>query len=308
MRIQWVTGIQILKMFGRNLCCHCGIQQIFLRRYAASVAEQSRSRITVPQKMVDKLERVRRKAFAKRHQEARRYKGPAVISCKRQQFNHHKGQTYSNFSPEHLASGGWKDQRSKGDFFTINAIQGNPALQEDGDGGSGVLQFADFGLHKELLNGLKEMGIKTPTNVQVLTIPHMLEHKNVLCAAETGSGKTLAFLLPIIEKIHRYKQTTGSHAEPNKPFSVIVTPSRELTDQIHAVSMELSQYTDFAPISVCGGRGTKKLVKSMDAHLNDILIATPGVLSKLLTNRVYDMSRLHHLVFDEADTLLDDSF
>lgn len=90
----------------------------------ASVAEQSRSRITVPQKMVDKLERVRRKAFAKRHQEARRYKGPAVISCKRQQFNHHKGQTYSNFSPEHLASGGWKDQRSKGDFFTINAIQG----------------------------------------------------------------------------------------------------------------------------------------------------------------------------------------
>ena len=48
--------------------------------------------------------------------------------------------------------------------YFIISIQ-NPALQEDG--GSGVLQFADFGLHKELLNGLKEMGIKTPTNVQV---------------------------------------------------------------------------------------------------------------------------------------------
>ena len=92
--------------------------------FQASMGEKFRSRITVPQKMVEKLERIRRKDLAKRHQEVRRYKGPVVISCKRQQFNHHKGQTYSNFSPEHLASGGWKDQRSKGDYFTINAVQG----------------------------------------------------------------------------------------------------------------------------------------------------------------------------------------
>ncbi|KAK2181810.1 hypothetical protein NP493_375g02085 [Ridgeia piscesae] len=292
-------------MFGRNLCCCCGIHQTLLRRNAASMGERFRSRITVPQKMVEKLERIRRKDLAKRHQEVRRYKGPVVISCKRQQFNHHKGQTYSNFSPEHLASGGWKDQRSKGDYFTINAVQGNPALQEEGDD---VSQFTDFGLHEELLNGLQEMGIKTPTNVQVMTIPHLLDHRNVLCAAETGSGKTLAFLLPIIEKIHRYKQMTEHQAVPNQPYSVIVTPSRELTDQIQAVSLQLSQYTDFTPISVCGGRGTKKLIRSAEAHVSDILISTPGVLSKLLTNRIYNMSRLHHLVLDEADTLLDDSF
>ena len=54
-----------------------------------------------------------------------------------------------------------------------------------------------------------------------------------------GSGKTLAFLLPIIEKIHRYKQTTGHEAKPNKPYSVILTPSRELTDQIQVSRITL---------------------------------------------------------------------
>ena len=74
--------------------------------------------------MVEKLERLRMKALAQHRQTLRRNKGPVVISCKRQQFNHYKGQRYSNFSPENLASGGWKDQRSRGDFFTINATQG----------------------------------------------------------------------------------------------------------------------------------------------------------------------------------------
>ena len=49
--------------------------------------------------------------------------GPLIISCKRKEFNHYKGQTYSNFSPDHLASSGWKHYKSKGDYFTINAYR-----------------------------------------------------------------------------------------------------------------------------------------------------------------------------------------
>ena len=52
------------------------------------------------------------------------YKGPKVVSCKRKEYNHYKGQTYSNFNPEHLASHGWKHYKAAGDYFTLQAIQG----------------------------------------------------------------------------------------------------------------------------------------------------------------------------------------
>jgi len=76
----------------------------------------------VPQRMLKVLER--RHAKERLDQHSHRRKGQLVIACKRSQFNHHAGQTYSNFSPTELASGGWKHPKSKGDYFVINATHG----------------------------------------------------------------------------------------------------------------------------------------------------------------------------------------
>ena len=81
-------------------------------------------RITLPQRMVQKIERSIRKKASNKHQQMQHHRGPVIISCKKKSLNHRKGQTYSNFNPNHLASGNWKSPRSKSDFFTINATQG----------------------------------------------------------------------------------------------------------------------------------------------------------------------------------------
>ena len=80
-------------------------------------------RITLPHKMVERMRRENVKHAIKEHQAKRNYKGPVIISCKRKEFNHFHGQTYSEFSPQQLASGGWKHRQSKGDYFTINAYK-----------------------------------------------------------------------------------------------------------------------------------------------------------------------------------------
>lgn len=230
------------------------------------------------------------------------HKNPVLISCKQRKFNHHLGQTYHDLSVKDLASGNWKSRKSTSDYFTINAVKSNPALN------SSVASFDQFGLHKELLTGLAQLNYRRPTTVQAQMIPLMMEGKNLLCAAETGSGKTLAFLLPIIEQIHGYHSVYGPSQAPNRPLSVIVTPSRELADQIYDVVCSLSSTTPFAVDVKCGGRGTQRLLRNMPEKVVDMLVTTPGVFSKLLTNKLYDLSRLSHVVLDEADTLLDDSF
>ena len=99
-------------------------EQICSRQYnnAYTDHEDTGSRITVPHKMQRTIHKIKMKQAVRSSQKERNYKGPVVIACSRKVFNHHKGQTYSKFSPQHLASGGWKNKASRGHFFTINSI------------------------------------------------------------------------------------------------------------------------------------------------------------------------------------------
>lgn len=269
--------------------------------------EDAKKRITVPQKMLKVLSKRKDRDALSRGRLQPRNRSQVIINCKRPQFNHHINQTYSSFNPKELASGGWKHPKSKGDHIIINAVQSNPALLPM-DSDRLTASFEAFSLPKELINGLKLQNITIPTNIQNLTIPLIQKGANLICAAETGSGKTLAFLLPMIDRIHRYNAIYGTAQAPNRPMGVILCPSRELADQIHKVASDLAVFTSFVADVKCGGRGTKKLLLSKCESVVDVLVTTPGVFSKLLTNKLYDLSRLSLIVLDEADTLLDDSF
>lgn len=87
----------------------------------AYVLENDLPRVTAPQKMIFNQEKKKIKLENKKKNIT--FKSPLIISCKRKQYNHYKGQTYSDFNPKVLASHGWKHRESAGDYFTINCYQ-----------------------------------------------------------------------------------------------------------------------------------------------------------------------------------------
>ena len=93
-----------------------------------------------------------------------------------------------------------------------------------------TLSFRDMNLHKELVKNLEENNINSPTPIQSLGIPKILEGHNVMLTAETGCGKTYAFLLPMLQQILNWKPQRDRGF--NNPLGIIITPSRELAIQI----------------------------------------------------------------------------
>ncbi|XP_068217275.1 probable ATP-dependent RNA helicase DDX28 [Palaemon carinicauda] len=239
----------------------------------------------------------------KKKQSQQGNKSVPVISCKRSQFNHYKGQSYSKFDEVPLASKGWHHYKSAGDYFTINSMGGNPAFAHMKDE---VCDFDSLGLSRDILEEIEKLGFKVPTNIQALAIPHIIEGKNTLITAETGNGKTLAFLAPLLQQIRKYKDL-NKDLPMNTPLGLIIVPGRELAEQIHAVASAMSEDLEINVELVKGGR-TKNLMRYPKVGKVHLIVATIGALSKLTTNGIYDVSLVRHIVVDEADSLLDDSF
>ena len=248
-----------------------------------------------------------------------------IVACKNSSLNHFFGQTYGwipaginysciktnckslwssrKFGSVPLASQDWDHRRSNGDYFVINSHGPNPSLSAD----SG--SFDTFKLDNLLIEALNKMGCFKPTLVQKLAIKPVMRGENCLIAAETGSGKTLSYLAPIIQNICDIKKNIGSDMPPNTPLALIITPGRELCEQITSVCNTLIKHSNIPLIChhVTGGRLKQKMLYP-EARPMDILIGSFGAISKLTTTKVYNLSRVQKLVLDEADTLLDDSF
>lgn len=267
-------------------------------------ANVSVPRITIPHKMVDtinkKMEQKKELLSLKRKKKLQ-FKSPLVISCKRTEYNHHKGQTYSDFHPEVLASYGWKNRKSMGDHFTLMDWDKNPSIMSESK------SFHDFQINENILKSLSEIGITQPTIIQAEMFPKVLEGQNIICAAETGSGKTLAYLVPILEMICKHKMLYPNKSnEIRSPRCIIAVPSRELATQIMVLTKSFSKLCSIKPQLVIGNTEYgRKIVLDKDM---DVLITTPGSLRLLISKKRINLQNLLHVVLDEADTLLDDSF
>ncbi|KAI9350582.1 putative ATP-dependent RNA helicase DDX52 [Zopfochytrium polystomum] len=152
-----------------------------------------------------------------------------------------------------------------------------------------------FNLAPYLRQNLTSLGFARPTPIQMQSTPIMLHGRELIAIAPTGSGKTLAFVVPILHDLGK-PDRSGVRA-------MIVSPTRELANQIHR---EISSLTK--------GRAFKSFVLSKshlagDSHkqfgLFDILITTPLRLVHAIKNNVVDLSKVRHLVLDEADKLLE---
>jgi ATP-dependent RNA helicase RhlE len=161
------------------------------------------------------------------------------------------------------------------------------------------LPFSQFGLHPELLRGVREMGFTRPTPIQADAIPPAVQGRDVLACAMTGSGKTAAFLLPILNHLIGKKRGVTR--------ALVLTPTRELAAQIQEHAKALTIHTPLSSAAVFGGvsMGPQEHAFRTGA---DILIATPG---RLLDHFRFPYAKLDHLeilVLDEADRMLDMGF
>jgi ATP-dependent RNA helicase DDX55/SPB4 len=165
-------------------------------------------------------------------------------------------------------------------------------------------------LSEGVLDFVKSRGFTSMTPVQAATIPLFLLNKDVAVQAVTGSGKTLAFLIPIVEMILR----NPTVLKKRQIGALILSPTRELAQQTHAVAKELLEYVSLPPplLLVGGGSSYRPVsddLKNFSKMGSDIVIGTPGRVEDIMTRYdVMDASELECLVLDEADILLDMGF
>ena len=142
-----------------------------------------------------------------------------------------------------------------------------------------------------------------PTPIQAQTIPSALDHKDVLGCAQTGTGKTAAFALPILNQLGRRNRKSL----PNRPFVLVLAPTRELAIQIGDSFATYGKYLKLRHALVYGGVGQGNQVRALrkGAH---ILVATPGRLLDLMEQGHIKLDQLDVFVLDEADRMLDMGF
>src|SRR6185369_12142630 len=164
---------------------------------------------------------------------------------------------------------------------------------------SASMPFSKFGLHPDLLRGIKELGFTRPTPIQIDAMPPALAGKDVLAAAATGSGKTAAFLLPILNRLIGKKRGTTR--------ALIVTPTRELAAQIDEHLRDLAIHTPISGAAIFGGVGMGPQEHAFRIGV-DVLVATPGRLLDHFQHPYARLDGLEVLVLDEADRMLDIGF
>ncbi len=163
--------------------------------------------------------------------------------------------------------------------------------------------FSDFsalGIVPPLVSALKSQNIMQPTRIQEASIPSILNGRDLIGLSQTGSGKSLAFLLPIIQKL----------IEGSSIRCVILTPTRELADQIFHVIKSINENIAETKIRlslIVGGRSMHIQEGSLGRKPH-FIVATPGRLINHLENGYFHPNHLTHFILDEADRLLDMGF
>ncbi|PKI08190.1 DEAD/DEAH box helicase, partial [Shewanella sp. 11B5] len=164
------------------------------------------------------------------------------------------------------------------------------------------MPFSTLGLRDTIVNALHEVGYSQPTPIQQQTIPVILKGKNLLAAAQTGTGKTASFVLPILERL---ADTEIQRAKRIR--ALILTPTRELAVQVHANVVQYAKHLPLTSIAIYGGVDEKPQKQALIDGV-DILVATPGRLLDLYTQRAVHFDEVEVLVLDEADRMLDMGF
>ena len=181
---------------------------------------------------------------------------------------------------------------------------GTAKATAEGDSGASAEErtpsFDELGLSRAVLAAVSDLGYETPSPVQAQAIPYVIEGRDVLAAAQTGTGKTAAFLLPTMSRLAHASRGHG-------PYMLVVTPTRELAQQIEDVCLTVAKRTGHSSATIVGGVGYEPQKRALRRGC-DILVATPGRLVDLIDQGEAKLGEVEVLVLDEADRMLDMGF
>ena len=161
------------------------------------------------------------------------------------------------------------------------------------------MNFENLNLHPGIMNGVHKLGYTELTPIQAESIPPILQGRDVIGLAQTGTGKTAAYVLPILQRLLK--------APRRQVGAAIITPTRELAEQINGVINKLAKHTGLSSIAVYGGTDIKQEILALDCGI-EIVVACPGRLLDHLWRGSIDLSNLEILVIDEADRMFDMGF
>lgn len=192
------------------------------------------------------------------------------------------------------------------DYDNINVEVGNY------EGFQPMQAFEEAGLSPRLLENVKKCGFRKPTPIQKYTLPPALERRDIMACAQTGSGKTAAFLLPIVQNllatVDDANQSRKNYDSKSFPKALIISPTRELAQQIHKDAVKFVYRTGLSSACIFGGSVVEKQLTYLKNYRIDILIATVGRLWDFFQREALSFERVEYLVLDEADRMLDMGF
>lgn len=183
------------------------------------------------------------------------------------------------------------------------------------------MKFSELDLHPLLNAGIERLGFSDVTPVQELTIPPILEGKDIAGLAQTGTGKTAAFLLPLMERIVRSRLNPEQLSEEERAkrearlfpdwrsnqFVLVLVPTRELAEQVYENALKLKGDSEIRAVSIYGGVSYDRQKQGLRDGV-EFVIATPGRLIDLYKDNLVDLKQVRAIVFDEADRMFDMGF
>ncbi len=158
--------------------------------------------------------------------------------------------------------------------------------------------FQSLGISESTCEHLAEMGFTEPTEIQIQAIPKLLSGQDVVGQSQTGTGKTAAFSLPFLEKV-----------DPNNMAVqvLILTPTRELAQQVSEAIKDLSADRKLWVLTICGGQSMDRQIRSLQKGVQ-IVVGTPGRVLDLVDRKKLKLEELQFAVLDEADEMLSMGF
>ncbi len=169
-----------------------------------------------------------------------------------------------------------------------------------------TIPFSSVGLADNILRAVAEKGYTTMSPIQAAAIPHVLAGRDVMGAAQTGTGKTAAFVLPLLQRMLKHESASLSPAR-HPVRALVLTPTRELADQIAANVTQYAKYTQLRSAVVFGGIDIKPQMAELRKGV-EILTATPGRLLDHIEAKTAVLNQVEYVVLDEADRMLDIGF
>ncbi|WP_329556735.1 DEAD/DEAH box helicase [Streptomyces sp. NBC_00696] len=164
-----------------------------------------------------------------------------------------------------------------------------------------AVSFDQLGLPPALVETMTGLGVTEPFPIQAATLPGALEGRDVLGRARTGSGKTLAFGLALLVRI------SGKRAEPKRPLALVLVPTRELAQQVSDALEPYARTLGVRLATVVGGLSINRQQALLRTGV-EVLVATPGRLTDLVSRRDCHLNQVRITVLDEADQMCDLGF